>query len=137
VATFFYAVERCGGVRGGGHDEFIACRAWYLAAWSDEQAGWRGEESRVRRRSARIYNAAFYGWWREATEVKARLYRGEAWAGVEVRLSFNNMRSSVQYRMRSGSQKPKVARRGTRSRAVADVIGKSRSPRLSLHVMLP
>jgi len=89
VATAVYAVERCGGVRGGGHDEFIACRAWYLAAWSDEQAGWRGEESRARRRSARIYNAAFYGWWREATEVKARLYRGEAWVGVEVRLSFN------------------------------------------------
>ena len=81
MATAVYAAARCGGVRGGGHDEFIAYRAWYLTAWSDEQqAGWRGEESRVRRRSARIYNAASYGGWREATRVKARLYRGEAWS---------------------------------------------------------
>jgi hypothetical protein len=57
VATAFCAVERCGGVRGGGHVEFIACCAWYLTAWSDEQVGWRGEEEGE---GARAYNAAFY-----------------------------------------------------------------------------
>jgi hypothetical protein len=60
VAAAWYAVERCVGKRGGGHNEFIACRAYivmYLNAWSDEQAsglaGWK-EEGSARQRSARM-----------------------------------------------------------------------------------
>lgn len=99
-----------------------------------QQAGWRGEE---KGEGVRAYNAAFYGPLREAAEVKTRLYSGEAWwVGVEVRLSILQyaLIRQVPHAMRSGSQKPKVARRGTRSRGVANVIGKPRPCCLSLHV---
>jgi len=42
VATAFYAVERCGGVRGGGHVEFIACRAWSLTVVEQRASGLAG-----------------------------------------------------------------------------------------------